>query len=254
RTMGPALALQRACLEDLSKGEQSFCFDFPSLSMLAVYKRLRIEATEKMIRFAKPLRVDRKVAEKIPIRRIARGVSALANAGLKLGDRFLSKTRDLIIATEPGPWGEEFTQTTSEWARTEDIRVARTGPYLNWRFGQHPVRPHRMLTARERGTLCGFLVYECAGQDGYIVELHARNDVARKALLGSAIEIAREEGVHTFNAPWLSAHRGRELLENYGLRPRERTPVVVLELRQNGKRRSNCKASEWFLTAVDRES
>ena len=35
-------------------------FDFPSQTMLAVYKRLQIEAKATMIRYAKPLRVDRK--------------------------------------------------------------------------------------------------------------------------------------------------------------------------------------------------
>src|SRR5260370_15911816 len=55
RTLGPALALQRACLEGLSTGEESFCLDFPSDAMLAVYKRLRIDAQAEMIRLAKPL-------------------------------------------------------------------------------------------------------------------------------------------------------------------------------------------------------
>jgi GNAT superfamily N-acetyltransferase len=254
RSMGPALALQRACLEDLSEGEDSFCFDFPSISMLAIYRRLRIETTETMIRFAKPLRVEKRIAEKIPFKMIARGVSALANAGLELRDRRLSNASDLTIAKEIGPWGEEFTHAASQFARKDDFCVARTGPYLNWRFGRHPLRSYKMLTVRESGGLRGFLVYQSSEQHAYIVELQAEDDAARMALLASAIEFAREERVHTLNAGWLSSHRGRELLEICGFHPRESMPIVILELAQNRNRRLNFATNKWFLTAGDRES
>jgi GNAT superfamily N-acetyltransferase len=207
-----------------------------------------------MIRFAKPLRVDERVAKRLPVAMIARGISALVNTGLKLRDIGLSNPSHLTIANEAGPWGEEFTEAAGRWAQNEDFCVARTGPYLNWRFGQHPLRPHAMLTAREGVTLRGFLIYYSEEDHRYIVEFQASDAAAHKALLRSAIKIAREEGFHTLNAPWLSAHPGRRLLESYGFRPRESTPVVMLGLPQTKNDGPDYMTRGWFLTAGDRES
>ena len=65
RSLGPALQLQRACLGVTEINAGAFCYDFPSASMVAVYKRLGFSVTGKMLRLAKPLRVDRKVKEMI---------------------------------------------------------------------------------------------------------------------------------------------------------------------------------------------
>ena len=40
-----------------------------------------------MIRHAKPLRADRKIAEHTSVRAVARGLSAVVNAGLRLRDK-----------------------------------------------------------------------------------------------------------------------------------------------------------------------
>src|SRR5262245_49551704 len=71
RSLGPALQLQRVCLAAAEKEGVLFCYDFPSASMLAVYKRLGFNMTGEMLRLAKPLRVDRKVKDlvKSPITR-----------------------------------------------------------------------------------------------------------------------------------------------------------------------------------------
>src|ERR1039458_1291500 len=74
RSLGLALTLQRACLDGLSAGDADFVFDFPSRPMLAVYARLRIKKTETLIRYAKLLRVDRKVAQYVSVRAVARGI------------------------------------------------------------------------------------------------------------------------------------------------------------------------------------
>jgi hypothetical protein len=86
RSLGLALALQRACLEGVSIPHPAFVFDFPSQSMLAIYKRLRIEVNGTLVRYAKPLRADRQIAARVPAPVVARGLSLVANAGLRLRD------------------------------------------------------------------------------------------------------------------------------------------------------------------------
>src|SRR3989442_1466729 len=43
RSLGPALSLQRACLNDIRSNEYSVWLDFPSDRMVAIYRRLGIE-------------------------------------------------------------------------------------------------------------------------------------------------------------------------------------------------------------------
>ena len=83
RSLGPALQLQRACLSVLESNQGMFCYDFPSASMVAVYKRLGFSVTGKMLRLAKPLRVDRKVKEMVKNAAAQRVVTSVGNALLK---------------------------------------------------------------------------------------------------------------------------------------------------------------------------
>src|ERR1017187_367409 len=102
RSLGLAVSLQRACLEGMSSEGAGLAFDFPSQNMLAVYKRLRIEANAAMVRHAKLLRADRKVAEHVPVRAVARGLAAAANAGLILRDSAVSRGSDCTVTAEAG--------------------------------------------------------------------------------------------------------------------------------------------------------
>src|SRR5262245_17906033 len=58
RSLGPALQLQKRCLADLKTSGAAFSYDFPSHNMLAIYRRLGLNPSMEMIRFAKLLRID----------------------------------------------------------------------------------------------------------------------------------------------------------------------------------------------------
>src|SRR5262249_36623406 len=61
RTLGPALQLNRACLEAVDRGSAAFCYDFPSRSMMAVYQRLRIAPVGSVVRYARVVRWGRRL-------------------------------------------------------------------------------------------------------------------------------------------------------------------------------------------------
>ena len=254
RSLGLAVTLQRACLEGLSAANAGVAIDFPSHTMLAVYKRLRTEANLTMIRYAKPLRADRKVAEHVPVRALARGLSALANTGLRVRDRYTKEEGDWTIAAEPGPWGEEFTQAAYQWSPRVGICVARTAPYLNWRYREHPQRTYQLITARRASALCGYLILHVNGEHCSVDDLFAEDDTVRKVLLGEATSLARQLLADTLSVPWLATHPGRLLLEESGFRARESSPVVLLALSGSSEDQSGAAGDEWFLTQGDGES
>ena len=254
RSLGPALALQRSTLEDLSREGAGFVFDFPSASMLAIYKRLRIEPQESVIRFAKPLRADRQVQKRVPNKAAGRTLAVAANTALRLRDVGLRRSSVWKISEETEPCGEEFTLASQRWAPGMGVCAGRDADYLNWRFLQHPHRRYQFLTARQDGRLCGFLIYHWAGEDATVVDLFAEGDPVRKALLVETIAIMRHKGVNTLSAPFLASHAGREILKDCGFQPRESTPVILLTLPWTADRQDDRGADHWYLTHGDRES
>lgn len=254
RSLGPALALQRSTLDDLSREGAGFVFDFPSTSMLAIYKRLRIESKEAAIRFAKPLRADRQIQKRIPAKAAGAVVSAAANVALRLRDVGLGRSSEWTIAEETGPCGEEFTQAFQQWAPRMGTCADRSAEYLNWRFLQHPQRRYQILTARKDGRLCGYLIYHWEGEDAAVVDLLAENELVSKDLIVELIAIMRNCGVHTLSAPFLGSHPGRKIFEECGFQPRESSPVVVLSLPWNATRPDGQAADRWYLMHGDRES
>jgi hypothetical protein len=254
RSLGPALALQKNSVEDLSREGAGFVFDFPSVSMLAIYKRLRIEPQETAIRFAKPLRADRQIQKRISNKAAGRSLAVAANAALRLRDAGLRRSSAWTISEEAEPCGEEFTIATQRWAPRMGICAGRNADYLNWRFLLHPQRRYQFLTARKDGRLCGYLIYHWAGEDATVVDLLAEEDSASKALLVETIAIMRHYGVNTLSAPFLSSHAGREILEDCGFQPRESTPVILLTLPLAANRQNDQGADHWYLMHGDRES
>lgn len=254
RSLGLAVSLQRACLEGLSGGDSGFAFDFPSRPMLAVYKRMQIDANAAMIRYAKPLRADRKIAERVPVRTVARGLSVVANAGLRLRDNGIKRTGAFTCTIDPGPWGEEFTQAAREWSLHTGVCVLRTAEYLNWRYREHPTQSYEMLAARQGDKLRGYLILHMNGEDCTIDDLLAEDDAARCVLLSEATAVGRERQVHTLSAPWLSTHPGRQVLEKCGFRPRESSPVVLMALPLPVQHQIGQAKDQWYLTSGDWES
>ena len=253
RALGLALALQKACLEGIAK-DGDFAYDFPGRSMLAVYQRLRIEMKGTMIRYSKPLRTDRKIERVVPLGGVARSLSAMANATLRLRDAGYRHHGDWMIAVEEGPWGSEFTEAGRRWSSPEQICVARTTEYLNWRYQQHPERHFEMLTARQNGSLCGYLVRHVMGEDCAVCDLLAESDLVAKALVRETIAFARKQGLHRVNVPWMSGHAGARVLESCGFRPRESTPLVLLTLLRAKSKGIAEENHPWHLTDGDRES
>jgi hypothetical protein len=253
RSLGAALALQRACMEGLSGEDAAFAFDFPSRTMLAVYQRMRIEASHAMVRYAKPLRADRKIAQRVRVPAVAQALSGIVNAGLRWRDNGTRRT-GCGIAVEAGRWQEEFTESAKRWSSPMGICVGRTAEYLNWRYGEHPHQQYQMLTARQDGTLRGYLIYHRHGEDCTIDDLLAEDDSVGAQLLTEASAVAREQRVQTLSAPWLSTHSGRQLLERCGFRTRELSPVVLLTLPGAARLRSGVMKAGWHLTHGDWES
>jgi Acetyltransferase (GNAT) domain len=255
RSLGLALRLQRVCLDYVGANSSGLTYDFPSNRMMAIYKRFQITPFCQIVRWAKPLRADRKLSEFLKSRLLRLIVAAQVNKLLHWKDLARRKqTADWTIASLDGKCGEEFTVLANSLKDRNGWCVDRSADYLNWRYWKHPTRSFEMLTARRNGVLSGWVVFSSTAEDGSIVDLFGFDDTSMWArLLFGVVELLRSRRVITLSLPILETHPCAGLLQSMGFRPRESYPVVIYDpamLEASPER----AAARWYLMDGDRES
>lgn len=250
RSLGPAVALQRACLAAVTAGEAALYYDFPSVRMLAVYARLGLAPHSDVVRLARPLRVDDQVGRRVRHAAVARGVSSVGNLVLRLGTR-RPATRGLDIAVHDGQCGEEFSALERELPHA-GVAVERSAEYVSWRWLTNPLGRHELLVARRQGRLRGWAVI--AGGECYatIADMLAADDSVAAALVDTAVSRARTTGAATLSVAVSDHHPWRPLLRDWGFRAREAAPVVVYEPGPDRPDRITHRA--WRLVSGDADS
>jgi GNAT superfamily N-acetyltransferase len=254
RSLGPALQLQRACLEAVDSREVAFCYDFPTATMMAVYKRLGINPFGQMLRLAKPLRVDRKVGEFAKHPAVVRWLSAAGNRLLALSDQRPRNRERLMISLQKGECGEEFSALAQAVGRRYAACVQRSAEYLNWRYLADTRCDHEVLTAHRDGMLLAYVVFATHGEDTTLVDLFGLEDHAViTSLVGSMVDLLRERGIVTVSAPVFESHPWLSLLQGLGFKTREASPVIVYGPPRSGANSSTWKGQTWFLMHGDRD-
>jgi Acetyltransferase (GNAT) domain len=254
RSLGPALQLQRACLAEVDSRTMAFCYDFPSSSMMAIYRRLGIQSCGRMVRLALPLRVDRKIGQFVKNAAVVRGLSVAGNLLMALSKPKPSDSRTLTVSPHSGNCGEEFSILARKMASRHGVCLQRSAEYLNWRYVSNPLYRYELLTARREGSLTAYAVFTHIGEDATLVDLFG--DEAPSAISGlvsRVVDLLRERGVVTVSVPISESHPWLPLLQGLGFKPRETSPVVVYAPYFPSEH-SLIEGITWFLMHGDRDS
>jgi hypothetical protein len=256
RSLGPALMLQRSCLEALSCNSGAFCYDLPNSGMAAVYKRLQIEPFGKMIRLARPLRVDASVGRILENTALARSLSAAGNCLIRFRDSLAKRTnRNLAIAFHRGQCGDEFSSLAQEVGSQYGICTQRSAEYLNWRYLSNTYCHYHVITARRDGMLVAYAI--CNESDGHAIlaDLFGIDD---PGVIGCLIEelvaMLGRRNIRTLSAPVFESHPWLPLLQRVGFWIRESAPVMLYPLSSKGPASEELGGLGWFLTHGDRDS
>jgi hypothetical protein len=253
RSLGLALQLQRACLDHVVCTPPLLAYDFPSDRMMAIYRRMQISPAGQIVRWAKPLRANRKIGNVVGSSALAGILAAPVNELLEWRDFASLPKGDWTIAELDGLCKEEFTHLAHSVGSRYGLCLERSAQYLNWRYLQHPLVHHELLVARQHGELKGYVVFSHTSEDAKIVDLFGFGDTAMwTALVARVVSLMRDRGVVTLSIPALGATPWARQLKGWGFHPREGAPVVVYDP-SNAERPAD-EASNWFLTDGDRES
>lgn len=253
RSLGPALLLQRACLDEATRPCVEFCYDFPSLSMMAVYQRLKVEPAGVLLRWAKPLRAEHKFESTIPSKALAKGLGTVANAVLaRRGWKGAEGACELIVHGQR--CGMEFTALDSQLCGQPGIKTVRSSEYLNWRYLDHPGMRYEILTARRAGALIAYAVFAQESQYASIADLCSVEEPAVIGrLLAGVVELLRLRGVLTVSLNSGESHPWNRLFERAGFWKRERAPVIVYAQKKLSRAESGLLWN-WYLMQGERDS
>jgi hypothetical protein len=254
RSLGPAVLLQKACLKPVLDGEIPFCYDHPSTSMVAIYKRLGLLKSSRVIRFVKPITVDRYIRKYLPQGVASRGISTVGNRVLGLQDRRKRTTAKLDIKLHEGRFDDEFTSLSDRCTNSYTVCGKRTADYLNWRYLDNPLQDFEIVTAREHGDLVGYGVLTKNSEDVFLFDIFAdQSGPAASLILLFVTDILRQRRASSLSIPVIESSPLTETLKASGFFPRESADVVFCT-RPSGPLDSVVnRGKNWFLTCGDRD-
>jgi hypothetical protein len=253
RSVGPALALQRACLAEVTTGGVRFCYDFPSSGMMAVYRRLGVRPLGQMVRLNRPLRVDSHLRKLVRSAALTRGLGAITGAMLAFHHRRRGGASGLEVALHDGAFGAEFTELYRRYTGHGTVMVERSAEYLNWRYRANPVHRHEVMTARRDGHLVGYAVFRQEETTAVLVDLFAVDGPAAIIdLAHSVAALARRRGLDALSVSLLGSSPWVQCLRAAGFTERETSPVVVYAVPEAASKVGDERA--WLLLHGDRDS
>ena len=228
RSLGPALQLQRACLEGICENPSQVWYDFPSQNMLAIYKRLKILPAMEMIRFVKPLKVDRKVQSLVGSTILQRGLSACGNMALDWSRRNVTVGEGITFHRHEEEFGEEFTELCQFVKGSHGRCLDRNASYLNWKYFQNPMYHCEVITVRLNATLKGYAVLSDNKTDVKLVDVFGvGDDGILTGLIDHVISLARTRGRESLSVALGEGHFLEKAFQAVGFKPRDSTPVIV---------------------------
>ena len=228
RSLGPALQLQRAIIDECVEQRIGFYYDFPSMSMMAIYQRLKVIGTTRMIRLARPLRLDRQVQHFIRWRVLARWVSHVGTFLLNLTLPRVQTVAGVTVGMHGGPFGHEFTELAETVGERHGGCLERNADYLNWRYSDQTGSRYVTMTARRGTRLTAYVVFHRTSDDAEIVDLFGAEDfLVFQYLLATLLRDLRRQGIMTVSVPIIVSHPWIEVFRNVGFKDREESPMVI---------------------------
>jgi hypothetical protein len=228
RSLGPAVMLQRATFEPVNSGVFPFCYDCPPHDQgMSTFVRLGMRPNCEIGRHVLPLRTDEFVEKKLGNGVWTKPLVAASNLALKL--RVANRTTPgLEIAEFDGVFDEEFSHLDKAVPSPRAIRASRSAADLNWRYRKNPVFDLRVLVARRKGELVGFLSYLLFARRASIVDVFGR-DLAQVGitLLEAAIAECRRRNLTSLEGYCSPESELSRLFKEIGFRLRHRAVLIV---------------------------
>lgn len=256
RSLGPALALQRAT-RSYAQEHFPLCLGYPNAKALPSLLRLGFRELGRMVRYAVPLRYRTYVERRLP--KQAAGLAAAvvdAATALRGTPGYVRSRLRYHLETLAAP----DARFDDLWQRSRQAYpnvVERSSEFLHWRFLRKPGTSQcrfLALTHRQSRQLAAYAVVEPENGAAHIRDLFSTSKEDLAALLDRLLLSLRFEGFTSaslcfLGAPWLVA-----LLTERGFRARA-DQAVVLDCGKDAPDSPEVLLSpaRWYITQADED-
>lgn len=244
RTLGPALKLQKACVEGAAASGFAF-FDLPQGNMAAVYRRMKLLGTKQLSMLAKPLRSEPYLRKWVSQPGLTRPLARIGDLLLQLKD--WRGTGSYDIRVHQGGFGEEFSELFRRVAGDYGICVARSAEYLEWRYRNHYYLTYEIFTARRGARLVAYAAIVDSGDSAEVVDLFGESHPeVRLQLLREIGGVLRERGRSVLRIALHASSSWIDVLAAVGFKVRQTKPLVIHPFHT-----ADMELPEWFLNYGD---
>jgi hypothetical protein len=249
RSLGPAVALQRATFAPIDDGSMALCYDTPPHAAgMATFRRLGMSASAAVYRYVVLARTAPWLQERFGL---PAGIALLCGSVLDLALRAgWRHPRGVDIAEHLGAFGDEFTELDAiVGANSRVVRGSRSAKELTWLYRQEPLRTYQILTARREGELIGWAVYSVTDSKLDLVDwLDVSGTRAFKGLLAAVAARGTRTGKLRWQTLATTQTPTSTVLRRMGFHRREQACSVVA---YSGRRQLQDIRDGWLLRGLD---
>ncbi|MDI6780761.1 MAG: hypothetical protein QME49_01415 [bacterium] len=256
RSLGVAVKLRKAARDGVNAGIVPFLYAHPNDRMLVVHQRVGHPVMGQMVRYAKVIRLNKKIQEILKTKVVADVISGLGNPLLKLmgKEQWYRKGYTIDVGVNI-KYGEEFDAFFDKVINRYAVCVVRNAEYLNWRYSNSPLYEMITLSLRKKGKLCGYLIYYKQEMDVvHVKDVFYEDDDAARHLIGVLISMLRRQGISTISLGLLGSNPFIEILRFFGFSQRVDISSVIVYPNPSFEYAETVKdAKNWFMMVGDRD-
>lgn len=257
RTLGIAVKLRKSAKECVNNNVIPFLYAHPNDRMKVIHMKAGHFEIGKMIRFAKMLKVDKKIEKRVGTSFFSRWLSATGNLLLDLTEKKhkgLSHVEFEIHKGDEFRFDEEFDRFFKAVVDSRTIFGIRESSYLNWRYIENPVCMHEVAIIRNRGKLAGYIIYFVEDEITFIKDILCVEDEEIKSfLVSSLIQNHKDRNINSMSVTFLETNKWIRIFREFGFMSRESSSVIVYPNPENKFADYLLDADNWYMTVGDRD-
>jgi len=179
RTLGPAIALQKATISSCDDGTFDFLYGVTNHLSAPVQKRAGFTIIGETVRLTKIFRSFKHIERKVKNKLLAKCLSIPIDFMIKLRTIFCLRYFSTSLTYESL---DDFdTKFDDLWEKAKDkfpLIGERSRQFLNWRFRKSPSHDYLIFALKNRkyNSLIGYIVYYKQGSDARIVDILTLNN------------------------------------------------------------------------------
>jgi len=256
RSLGVAIKLRKMARDGVNAEIVPFLYAHPNDHMLVVHQRVGHPIMGQMVRYAKVIRLNKKMREMLNHKTLADIISGIGNPlfGLIGKEQWYRKGYDIDFGINI-EYTKEFDALFDQVSQQYAACVVRNAPYLNWRYSASPLYKVTTLMLRRNKNLCGYLIYYYEESDVVqIKDVFYENDDVARHLMGALITKMRTQRVCTISVGLLNSNPFIEILRFFGFSQRAETSSVIVYPNPSFEYAKIIKdAKNWFMMVGDRD-